>query len=250
MPISGCAISIADDQQQQCERRSDCPGKPRRSFCSENSQAVTTAKHGLTNSEGCSDSSGRLIQRRAPLISAPTTKVSASSTSPMPKTDEGDAAHRPRRLQRYQPHDADRHRQEGEIAAHEMHTVIADALGDGRARRQAHDDAETHQDAECGEAPSVDGPPPARHRALIDAGEPHAGRSSRRGNAMPPAPRSVSAEYILLNGSSLATSRAIPPTIIAHHRSFSVASPAIARIEAMIQKRMTMVGSCQPFFSK
>ena len=32
--------------------------------------------------------------------------------------------------------------------------------------------------------------------------------------------------------------------------SFKVERPAIARIEAMIQKRMTMVGSCQPFFSK
>ena len=34
------------------------------------------------------------------------------------------------------------------------------------------------------------------------------------------------------------------------HRSFSVARPTIARIEEMIQKRMTIVGSAQPFFSK
>ncbi len=34
------------------------------------------------------------------------------------------------------------------------------------------------------------------------------------------------------------------------HLSFKVARPARARIEAMIQKRMTMVGSAQPFFSK
>ena len=34
------------------------------------------------------------------------------------------------------------------------------------------------------------------------------------------------------------------------HRSFKVASPASARIAAMIQKRMTMVGSAHPFFSK
>ena len=34
------------------------------------------------------------------------------------------------------------------------------------------------------------------------------------------------------------------------HRSFNVESPTRARIEAMIQKRMTMVGSCHPFFSK
>ena len=34
------------------------------------------------------------------------------------------------------------------------------------------------------------------------------------------------------------------------YRNFSVASPAIARIQAMIQKRMTIVGSSQPFCSK
>ena len=36
----------------------------------------------------------------------------------------------------------------------------------------------------------------------------------------------------------------------AAHRIFRVASPASARIMEMIQKRMTMVGSAQPFFSK
>ncbi len=34
------------------------------------------------------------------------------------------------------------------------------------------------------------------------------------------------------------------------HRIFNVARPTSARIMAMIQKRMTMVGSAQPFFSK
>ena len=34
------------------------------------------------------------------------------------------------------------------------------------------------------------------------------------------------------------------------HRSFNVERPISARMEAMIQNRMTMVGSCQPFFSK
>ena len=34
------------------------------------------------------------------------------------------------------------------------------------------------------------------------------------------------------------------------HLIFSVESPTSARIMAMIQKRMTMVGSAQPFFSK
>jgi len=34
------------------------------------------------------------------------------------------------------------------------------------------------------------------------------------------------------------------------YRSFNVASPISARIEAMIQNRMTIVDSAQPFFSK
>jgi hypothetical protein len=36
----------------------------------------------------------------------------------------------------------------------------------------------------------------------------------------------------------------------ARYRSFNVARPAIARIQAIIQKRITMVGSAQPFCSK
>ena len=35
-----------------------------------------------------------------------------------------------------------------------------------------------------------------------------------------------------------------------HHRSFNVASPTSAKIVAMIQNRMTMVDSAQPFCSK
>ena len=35
-----------------------------------------------------------------------------------------------------------------------------------------------------------------------------------------------------------------------HHRSFNVASPTSARMVAMIQNRMTMVDSAQPFCSK
>ena len=84
MPRSGCLTSIsAIERNNAVEIR--LPGKPGRSFCSENSHAATTAKVGLTNSEGCTDSPGRLIQRRAPLISAPTRKVSAKSAMPMAK---------------------------------------------------------------------------------------------------------------------------------------------------------------------
>ncbi|EHK77364.1 hypothetical protein SM0020_13777 [Sinorhizobium meliloti CCNWSX0020] len=38
--------------------------------------------------------------------------------------------------------------------------------------------------------------------------------------------------------------------IIVAHRSFSVERPTIARITAMIQKRITTWLSVQPFFSK
>ena len=84
MPMSGCLISIATMTRNSAVQIR-LPGKRGRSFCSENSQAATTAKVGLTNSEGCSDRPGRLIQRRAPLISAPMTKVSASRASEIPK---------------------------------------------------------------------------------------------------------------------------------------------------------------------
>ena len=39
------------------------------------------------------------------------------------------------------------------------------------------------------------------------------------------------------------------PATHSRYRNFSVASPIIARISAMIQKRMTICGSAQPFFS-
>ena len=42
---------------------------------SASSQALATTKPGLASSEGCSETPKRLIQRRAPLISAPTTRT-------------------------------------------------------------------------------------------------------------------------------------------------------------------------------
>ncbi len=49
------------------------------------SQAATTAKNGLRNSDGCNDRNGIGSQRRAPLISTPTTSVAAVSSSAMAK---------------------------------------------------------------------------------------------------------------------------------------------------------------------
>src|SRR3546814_18557741 len=57
------------------------PGMPVSSRSSENSQADTTAKQGLANSEGCSDSPAKLIQRVAPLISDRKSVVSGKSVS-------------------------------------------------------------------------------------------------------------------------------------------------------------------------
>ena len=51
------------------------PGKPGLVRDSENSHAPTTAKAGFTNSDGWIDRPGTWIQRRAPLISTPTTSV-------------------------------------------------------------------------------------------------------------------------------------------------------------------------------
>src|SRR6185437_1205477 len=87
--------------------------------------------------------------------------------------DDGHAADRPRALQRDEEHDEGGDRQQGELPAYEMHAVVADPLGDRRARRHGENGAEADQHGEGDEAPAVDRPPPARDRALIDAGEAH-----------------------------------------------------------------------------
>ena len=139
----------ADDQHEQSRWRSSGRGSRASACTARTARRQTTAKHGLTNSEGWSESTGSSIQRRAPLISTPTTKVSASSTSEMTKPITA-----MRRMSRglcsdTSEHHRDRHRQQREIAAHEMQAVDADALGDGRARRH-HDRAEADQHAERG----------------------------------------------------------------------------------------------------
>ena len=47
------------------------------------SQAATMVKQGFRNSDGCTDMPGSEIQRRAPLISTPTSMVAAVSASAM-----------------------------------------------------------------------------------------------------------------------------------------------------------------------
>src|SRR5580704_201082 len=66
------------------------------------------------------------------------------------------------------------------MPADKMQPVITDPFGHRRARRQAHNDAEADQHAERGKAPTVDGPPPPRNRALIDPRESHWWRLSQR----------------------------------------------------------------------
>src|SRR5215467_7167026 len=118
------------------------------------------------------------------------------------------------------------------MPTNEMQSVVADPLGDRRARREAHDDAKADQHRERAEAPPVDRPPPTRHQALVDPGEFHPRRPplTLPLARAPSSPRSRSARSLL---------RAAPGSIC--YRSFSVARPAIARIQAMIQKRITIV---------
>ncbi len=78
MPRSGCFTSMKT-RTKNSPAEIALPGKRGRCFCPANSQAATIVKVGLMNSEGCSEKPGRLIQRRAPLISIPITKVSAKS---------------------------------------------------------------------------------------------------------------------------------------------------------------------------
>src|SRR5256885_1630740 len=80
MPRSGCFTSISTIARNSAIEIA-LPGKRGCCFCSANSQAATIVKHGFRNSEGCSDRPGRLIQRRAPLISAPITNVNTTPAS-------------------------------------------------------------------------------------------------------------------------------------------------------------------------
>jgi hypothetical protein len=80
MPISGCACSSAR-MTQKIAKAISMQGKRGDRLPSLISQAVVTAKQGLRNSDGCTDMSGKAIQRRAPLISMPTTRVEAVSSS-------------------------------------------------------------------------------------------------------------------------------------------------------------------------
>ena len=61
------------------------PGKRRTCWPSLSSQAAVTAKQGFRNSLGCTVMPGRLIQRRAPLISTPFSSVSTVSIRATPQ---------------------------------------------------------------------------------------------------------------------------------------------------------------------
>ncbi len=81
MPMSGCPFRIAATTKNSTSAIDAPHTFEPGSLPSAISQAATTAKKGLRNSEGCSDRPGIGSQRLAPLISTPTTSVAAVSTS-------------------------------------------------------------------------------------------------------------------------------------------------------------------------
>ena len=196
-PDIGLCYQHRDDRQQQCEGN-QVAGKAAAQFLFGKQRGGNHRKARFDKFGGLQRQQRKIDPAARSLDLGADNERQGQQYEPGGEDNDGDAADRARRLQRHQPHDADRKRQQGEIAADKMPAVIADAFGDRRARRQAHDDPESHQNEECREAPSIDGPPPARHRALIDAGEPHMRRSSPRGQAVPMASRFASSEYILL----------------------------------------------------
>ena len=70
MPRSGCLSRVAINTAHIAAAIQP-PRERGLVRCRLNSQAATTAKLGLRNSEACREKPPRLIQRRAPLISAP-----------------------------------------------------------------------------------------------------------------------------------------------------------------------------------
>ena len=196
MPRSGCLISIARIARHSAiEIR--LPGKPGFSFCSRTARRRRTAKVGLTNSEGCSDRPGRLIQRRAPLISTPITKVSREQRERDREHDERDPPDGARRQQRDPEHDRQRERHHPELALGEVQRVIAEPLGDRRARRHAHHRAEEHQQRSA--RPSVQRSTVHHQRAI--------GRRSMRANIMTASGRSDPATPRQARGRSPRTSK-------------------------------------------
>ena len=121
--------------------------------------------------------------------------------------------------------------------------AAAAALRAGGARVHAWDDAAPRREAATAEGVPIAAPSQldwGRMAALVmSPGIPH---THPNPHPAAEAARKAQHDYVLSLVSSDRDHRA--------HLSFKVARPAIARIEAMIQNRMTMVGSSQPFFSK
>ena len=134
---------------------------------SPNSQATSTTKAGLRNSDGWMFMPKITSQRRAPLISAPNSGVSATRTEADGEDDDGEPAD----LARIEEGDAQHHRdgrdEIEDVAVDEVERVEAEPGGDRRAGGQRQHDAGQHQRAEGGERELVDRPPPlGKGRAL------------------------------------------------------------------------------------
>ena len=139
---------------------------------SANSQAATTTKAGLADSEAWMLTPSSVIQRREPFTSAPNSSVATIS-------DDADREHDQRacggsacgdRKETADQHDEGR-QQEQHVPAEEMEGIEPDPGRHRRARRQRQDDAAQHQREDRGQQQLVDGPPPVRKRGALFAGE-------------------------------------------------------------------------------
>ena len=131
-------------------------------------------KAGFTNSDGWIETAPIWSQRLAPLISGPSTRMSAIKRDADQEDDEARAPDLLRRQGRGREHDGDRGQQQCRVAAHEVERLEIIFGGDRRACRERQHEPRAHQQQQAEEHQPVDGEPPVGQNAAVGAGEPHA----------------------------------------------------------------------------
>ena len=172
-PTSGSEMS-SPVKQAATAMASGSAGMSRRLSLSANSQAETTTKPGLANSDGWIVWPAIDSQRRAPLISGPKKWTRDHADEGDGEQREREAAHAARREQRHRQHDQHADGGEEQVALDEVVGRQAFADGDGRARRQRQDQSRADEGEDGADQHVIDGEPPVGDTAAVGARQPHA----------------------------------------------------------------------------
>ena len=155
-PKSGCRMRSEAAAPRRRKARM-LPGTSLRLTLSENSQAVSTTKEGLRNSEGWMP---RIDQSRSLDLGAEEDRGDDEQHGHR-EDDEGDAPDLLRRQERDADHQREAGHDEHRLAVDEVeHVLDADALGDRGARGKEQHDPDHHQGEKRRKQEPVHGPPP------------------------------------------------------------------------------------------